>query len=83
LTVTPVNDCPFEIVIGGDVEERQHLIQHVTVLGGDHDATAKLLRPLSQRQHDRRHLDRFRPGPEHAKEGLHAWVEDGGLAADA
>ena len=53
-----------QVVIGGDGEGFQHLVQHLAVLGGDAHQAFKLLPPL-QLFDQGRHFDGLRPGAEH------------------
>jgi hypothetical protein len=53
-----------EIDLGGDAEDRQHLIEHLPVLGGDADADGEVVRRLAELGDERSHLDGFGPGAE-------------------
>ena len=53
----------IQIVIRGDLESLQHLIQHFPVLGGDADNALHFF-PALQFLHQRRHFDGFRTGAE-------------------
>ena len=57
----------IQIVIGPDVEYRQHLVEHVTMLTGDAHPGLKLRRPGAQVQENRTELDRLGPGPEYER----------------
>ena len=53
-----------EVVLGLNVEDTQHLIQHVAVLGGDAHAAHDALRMPRQLAHDGSELDRLGSGAE-------------------
>ena len=55
-----------EVEVGRDPEERQHLVEHLAMLGGHADARREA-RVGPQGEHDRRHLDRLGPRPENAQ----------------
>ena len=53
----------IEIVLRRELENMQHGVQHLPVLGG-HTAQALNARPALQLLHQRRHFDGLRPGAE-------------------
>ena len=54
----------IEIIIGLDLENIEHLIEHLPVLRGDAHNALRVL-ALLQRTDERRHFDGLRPGAEH------------------
>lgn len=55
----------FEVFVGREVEDFQHLVEHGAVLAGDDEAVVELLSAL-ELQHHGGHLDRLGPGAEYA-----------------
>ena len=55
----------IQVVIGLNVEDAQHLVQHVAMLSGDAHATVDAVRVAGQLEDDRSEFDRFRPCPKH------------------
>ena len=60
-----------EVVFRRNIKQRQHLIQHLPVLGGDADARIDAIRRL-QGLHHRRHFDGLGAGAEYDENFLHA-----------
>ena len=60
----------IEVVVGFEVEDGEHLVEHGPVLGRDADQALELLGALKSLD-DRSHLDRLRAGPEDAEHTDH------------
>jgi hypothetical protein len=60
-----------QIVIGTDMEQVQHLVEHLAVLGGDADQALKPAGMSFQLLDDRRHLDRLGAGTEYGDDLFH------------
>lgn len=65
----------IQVMVGGDLEQRHHLVQHCPVLAGDADHRFDI-RSLGQGTHQRPHLDRFRSRAEH-RQDLHRGAPEG------
>jgi hypothetical protein len=61
-----------EIIIGSQIEEREHLIEHLAVLRRDTDDAARPPRMPPQLGDDRGHFDRFGAGAEN-RQYFHRW----------
>lgn len=60
-----------EVVVGGDVENIEYLVEHLAVLSGDGDDGAELVGAFLELLYQGRHLYGFRPCAEYEHYGLH------------
>ena len=60
-----------KVVVGGNVEDAQHLVEHLAMLPGDTHYSDKLVGTALKLLHQRSHLDGFRAGAEHKHYSFH------------
>lgn len=60
-----------EVIVGGDVEKAEHLVEHLAVLSGDAHLSDELIRAAFELIDKRRHLDGLRPRTENKQYLFH------------